>query len=107
MAFFPARGRAFLVAAFFAVAILFCRSEMTDFRFEDQLGEIRHPAGIKPAVQMVHLMLNHAGMETARFPGDDFAVRRTAAIADMGWPLHPAAQPRHGKTTFPAAFGGL
>jgi hypothetical protein len=60
-----------------------------------QARRIGHPHGVEDAVEMVALVLHHAGMEAVRLALDWLSIQPHAAIAEMGVARHPAGQARH------------
>src|SRR5205823_5019755 len=64
---------------------------------EHQFREIRHAHGIEHSVQMVALVLHHAGVESTGLPLDPLAFRRERAVDDAQAARNPARQSRHRK----------
>ena len=73
----------------FSLALL---EPMFRLAFEDELREVGHALAVEYTVQMVDLVLDHAGVEALGHTFDRFAVETSAAVADVGRAFDPASE---------------
>ncbi len=80
---------------------------MAELGLERELAQIGHAHREQDAVQVVDLVLDHAGVQAAGLALDRPAVGCQAPIADPGMARHDPAQTRDRKAAFEAELQGL
>ena len=68
---------------------------------EAELGQIADPERIENPIQVIHLMLYHAGVEIAHCAVDRPALRVEARVAQLPIARHQTAHAGHGEASFP------
>src|SRR5262245_18547539 len=78
------------------------RQAMAQLFGERQQAEIGHALGIEDAVEVIALMLHHAGVKAAGLALDAFALQPESVIADAGPARHRASEAGDGEAGLPA-----
>ena len=61
---------------------------MQDFRLKPKLAKVRDSLRVEHAVQVVALVLHHAGVKSARLALDRMPALVEAVVTDRAWPWH-------------------